>query len=99
MQLNEAEGMLVSLIRPSKQLSVGLPARGFWNIDAHEHLATLSELGTFGDEAKPAEVHICATHDGYKALASTDEVVGEDIVLETRQCQCACGLSDGSCIW
>ena len=71
--------------------------RAFGNLDTEERLATLSELGTFRDEAKTPEVHVRTADDGDESMPGTDEVVLHDMGFEAGECYGSSRLRDRPC--
>lgn len=63
-----------------------IPSGSFGYSDGEEGLATFTECSAFSDEAKSVKVHVGAADDGYEAFPSADEVVIDDVPLETSKC-------------
>lgn len=59
------------------------PSRTFWDINTQENLSPFSQCRAFGDEPQTVKVHVRAADNGDKFLLGANEVVINDVSLQS----------------
>ena len=68
-----------------RQIQSDKPPRSFGDLHAQQRLAPLAKFRTFRDKTQPIEVHVRATDYRDEPLSGPNQILVDNIALQTRE--------------